>query len=95
MNAPANLPCPFCGGTELTELDGYTACWNCEARGPTTASSGGGLGGLDLWNRRTLGRAELVDTIPAPALDDEPHAVDETGCDCSCGFETKLWKHEP
>jgi hypothetical protein len=57
MSTP-NLPCPFCGGTELTECDGYVGCWNCEARGPATASSGGGLGSLDLWNRRTLGRSE-------------------------------------
>ncbi len=65
-----NLPCPFCGSADIEENSNTVVCLNCGACGPETAPNPGGLDALEYWNRRTLGRSELPDTIPAPPFEE-------------------------
>ena len=68
----ADLPCPFCGGTDLRlarhHLDPnawFITCSGCECDGPTvevSRSEEADVKALELWNKRTLGRAEYVPT---------------------------------
>ena len=61
MPGPTNLPCPFCGSTNIyhryTVMGNAVACRNCQTIGPE-ARSLESQDAMDLWNRRTLGRAE-------------------------------------
>jgi len=73
MNAPAHsLPCPFCGSKDIVEFSGWVSCNDCGCHGPDVSENPGGLSGLDLWNRRVLGRSEYL-TTPAPS---------PTACNC-------------
>ncbi len=78
MNAPANLPCPFCGSKELrwryTTFGDAISCDTCKAIGPTSNETEAEA--WESWNHRTLGRSELVDTIPAPVLEDSESCPD-------------------
>lgn len=62
----ANLPCPFCGSNNIyhrfTTFGNAVACHNCRTIGPTEINE---ELALQVWNRRTLGRAE-----PAPTSED-------------------------
>lgn len=68
MPGPANLPCPFCGEklpeppVIETEYGAAVACMGCSALGPSVTATKPGQDthteALELWNRRTLGRAE-------------------------------------
>ena len=78
----SDLPCPFCGSREIEENSNTVVCIQCGAQGPDIGENPGGLCALELWNRRTLGRAELVDTIPAPP----PEPSDNDPCYCGSGL---------
>lgn len=59
------LPCPFCGGNAVVELDDnlghWIECSKCVTTGPTHSSR---RGAFEHWNRRA--------TDPAPAEQDQP-----------------------
>jgi len=60
VNAPAILPCPFCGDTDPAidevDMDVWAVCCNeCGTTGPTQDDKGQadvGAKAIELWNRR-------------------------------------------
>jgi len=65
-----NLPCPFCGSTDIyhryTAFGNAVACRNCNTIGPEARDGSlSSEAAFELWNRRTLGRAE-----PPPTSED-------------------------
>jgi hypothetical protein len=61
----ALLPCPFCGGDNLTLIsaerdEGYVHCGDCLAQGPFTDQIGGWWKPKDKWNTRALSPNAVV-----------------------------------
>jgi len=59
MAATNHLPCPFCGSKNLqdrfTNLGEAVMCLDCRSQGPEQPTN---AEAWEVWNRRTLGRAE-------------------------------------
>jgi Lar family restriction alleviation protein len=69
MSTP-DLPCPFCGGTELKlaihhmeNTSWFITCWNCETEGPVIQAQTkeeAEIKAREVWNKRVLGRSEYT-----------------------------------